>query len=388
MKTITIDELERLAPDSCSIVDIRPAADFARGSFPGAINIPMEELELRMGELEQTKPIYLLCHTGTKSVDYVEMLELAGYQAGNIFGGYRSYLRKTLSSEYHAEEERKLRTKEIERSIIKRYRKQLWSPFVKALQTYEMIQPGDKIAVCISGGKDSMLLAKLMQEVQRHGNIPFELVFLVMNPGYNEDNWSIIQNNARILGIPITVFESDIFNVVAEVDKNPCYLCARMRRGYLYSHAKELGCNKIALGHHFDDVIETILMGMLYSGKVETMMPKLHSTNFEGMELIRPLYLIREDDIKKWRDSNDLHFIQCACKFTDTCSTCGGENISKRVEVKNLIRQLKETNPFVESNIFKSVENVNLSTVIAYKQGGVKHHFLDDYDKVEKKEEA
>ena len=265
MKTITIDELERLEPDRCSIVDIRPAADFARGSFPGAINIPMDELEQRMGELDRDKPIYLLCHTGTKSVDYVEMLELAGYQTANIFGGYRSLLRKTLSQEYQAEEERKLRTKEIERSIIKRYRKQLWSPFVKALQTYEMIQPGDKIAVCISGGKDSMLLAKLMQEVQRHGNIPFELVFLVMNPGYNEDNWAIIQNNARILGIPITVFESDIFNVVAEVDKNPCYLCARMRRGYLYSHAKELGCNKIALGHHFDDVIETFLLGMLYS---------------------------------------------------------------------------------------------------------------------------
>lgn len=380
MKTITIDELERLEPDRCSIVDIRPAADFARGSFPGAINIPMDELEQRMGELDRDKPIYLLCHTGTKSVDYVEMLELAGYQTANIFGGYRSLLRKTLSQEYQAEEERKLRTKEIERSIIKRYRKQLWSPFVKALQTYEMIQPGDKIAVCISGGKDSMLLAKLMQEVQRHGNIPFELVFLVMNPGYNEDNWAIIQNNARILGIPITVFESDIFNVVAEVDKNPCYLCARMRRGYLYSHAKELGCSKIALGHHFDDVIETILMGMLYSGKVETMMPKLHSTNFEGMELIRPLYLIKEADIKEWRDGNGLHFIQCACRFTENCATCGGGRGSKRDEMKELIAQFRQTSPVIETNIFRSVENVNLRTIVSYTKDGEQHSFLDDYD--------
>lgn len=380
MKTITIDELERLEPDSCSIVDIRPAADFARGSFPGAINIPMDELEQRMGELDRDKPIYLLCHTGTKSVDYVEMLELAGYQTANIFGGYRSLLRKILSQEYQAEEERKLRTKEIERSIIKRCRKQLWSPFVKALQTYEMIQPGDKIAVCISGGKDSMLLAKLMQEVQRHGNIPFELVFLVMNPGYNEDNWAIIQNNARILGIPITVFESDIFNVVAEVDKNPCYLCARMRRGYLYSHAKELGCNKIALGHHFDDVIETILMGMLYSGKVETMMPKLHSTNFEGMELIRPLYLIKEADIKAWRDGNGLHFIQCACRFTENCATCGGGRGSKRDEMKELIAQFRQTSPVIETNIFRSVENVNLRTIVSYTKDGEQHSFLDDYD--------
>lgn len=380
MKTITIDELERLEPDRCSIVDIRPAADFARGSFPGAINIPMDELEQRMGELDRDKPIYLLCHTGTKSVDYVEMLELAGYQTANIFGGYRSLLRKTLSREYQAEEERKLRTKEIERSIIKRYRKQLWSPFIKALQTYEMIQPGDKIAVCISGGKDSMLLAKLMQEVQRHGNIPFELVFLVMNPGYNEDNWAIIQNNARILGIPITVFESDIFNVVAEVDKNPCYLCARMRRGYLYSHAKELGCNKIALGHHFDDVIETILMGMLYSGKVETMMPKLHSTNFEGMELIRPLYLIKEADIKVWRDGNGLHFIQCACRFTENCATCGGGRGSKRDEMKELIAQFRQTSPVIETNIFRSVENVNLRTIVSYTKDGEQHSFLDDYD--------
>ena len=226
-----------------------------------------------------------------------------------------------------------------------------------------------------------MLMAKLFQELRKHGKANFELVFLVMNPGYNADNWKIIQDNAKVLGIPLTVFESNIFDTVADIDKNPCYLCARMRRGYLYSHAKELGCNKIALGHHYDDVIETILMGMLYSGKIETMMPKLHSTNFEGMELIRPLYLIREDDIKAWRDYNDLRFIQCACKFTDTCTTCNNEeNQSKRVEIKQLIAEIKKKNPYVEAHIFKSVENVNIETVIAYKKDGVKHHFLDNYD--------
>ena len=279
------------------------------------------------------------------------------------------------------EEEVAERTKAIERSIITKYRKSIWRRFTKGVHDYELIKEGDKIAVCISGGKDSMLMAKLLQELKLHGKVKFDLVFLVMNPGYNEDNWNIILNNAKLLGIPIQVFDSDIFNIVADVDKSPCYLCARMRRGYLYSHAKELGCNKIALGHHFDDVIETTLMGMLYSGKVETMMPKLHSKNFEGMELIRPLYLVREDDIKAWRDYNGLHFIQCACKFTDTCTTCNNEeNRSKRVEIKELIKNLKKVNPFVESNIFRSVENVNIDTVVGYKQHGIRHNFLEGYD--------
>ena len=269
----------------------------------------------------------------------------------------------------------------VERSIQKKFRKSIWVPFIAAVKRYELIQENDKIAVCISGGKDSMLMAKLFQELKKHGKFQFETVFLVMNPGYNADNWKIIQDNAKLLGIPLTVFESDIFDTVATIEQNPCYLCARMRRGHLYAQAKALGCNKIALGHHFDDVIETILMGMLYSGKIETMMPKLHSTNFEGMELIRPLYLIREDDIKAWRDYNDLRFIQCACKFTDTCTTCNNEeNQSKRIEIKQLIAELKKKNPYVEAHIFKSVENVNIETVIAYKKDGVKHHFLDDYD--------
>ena len=274
------------------------------------------------------------------------------------------------------------RCRDIEKSVIKQFRKEIWRPFVKALNEYDMIQEGDNIAVCISGGKDSMLLAKCMQEILRHGKMEFGLHFLVMDPGYNPENRKMIEENAKIMGIPITVFESDIFNVVVDVDQSPCYLCARMRRGHLYANAKRLGCNKIALGHHFDDVIETILMSMLYGAQVNTMMPKLHSTNFEGMELIRPLYLVREDDIKHWRDYNHLHFLQCACRFTETCSTCSadGSSASKRMEIKHLIAKLKETNPYVEGNIFKSVENVNLSTVIAYKENGVKHHFLESYD--------
>ena len=271
---------------------------------------------------------------------------------------------------------------QIERSIQKTYHKRLWTPFITAIKQYELIAPGDRIAACISGGKDSMLMAKLLQLLQRHSDVPFEIVNLVMDPGYNAVNRQKIESNAALLHIPVTIFETNIFDVTSGIEQSPCYLCARMRRGFLYAHAKELGCNKIALGHHFDDVIETVLMSMLYGGQVNTMMPKLHSTNFEGMELIRPMYLIREDDIKHWRDYNDLHFIQCACRFTDTCTTCrtDGSSPSKRMEIKNLIASLKQTNPFIEGNIFKSVENVNLRTIIAYKEDGVKHHFLEHYD--------
>ena len=282
--------------------------------------------------------------------------------------------------EKESEEKRREKTIEIERSIIKKFRKSIWRPFTKALNEYQLIQEGDRIAVCISGGKDSMLLAKLIQELKRHGKIPFEAVFLVMNPGYNEDNWKIIQDNAELLGIPLTVFRSDIFDTVAGIERNPCYLCARMRRGYLYVKAKELGCNKIALGHHFDDVIETILMGMLYSGKVETMMPKLHSQHFEGMELIRPLYLVKEEAIKAWRDYNGLHFIQCACRFTENCVSCGGGRGSKRDEMKELIEQFRKISSVIETNIFNSVTNINLRTVIGYHKDDMAYHFLDDYD--------
>lgn len=272
------------------------------------------------------------------------------------------------------------RCEEIERSIVKKFRKDIWRKFTKAINEYELIQDGDKIAVCISGGKDSMLMAKLFQELERHGKKNFDVVFLVMNPGYNDVNYRQIVENAKIMNIPITVFESEIFDAVAGEGDSPCYLCARMRRGYLYSKAQELGCNKIALGHHFDDVIETILMGMIYGAQIQTMMPKLHSTNFEGMELIRPLYLVREEDIIHWANYNDLHFIQCACRLTERCATAeDAGQVSKRAEVKALIKELRKKSPYIEKNIFRSVENVNLETVIAYKKNGEYHHFLDEY---------
>lgn len=275
---------------------------------------------------------------------------------------------------------------EIEQDLRKRYRKNLWCKFTKAIREYELVQEGDKIAVCISGGKDSMLMAKLFQELKRHNKFDFDVLFLVMDPGYKTENRQLIEQNAARLNIPLTIFSSDIFASVYNIENSPCYLCARMRRGYLYSKAQELGCNKIALGHHYDDVIETILMGMLYGAQVQTMMPKLHSTNFEGMELIRPMYLIREEHIEAWRDYNHLRFLQCACRFTENSTFRGDlENTSKRREIKQLIRQLRQINPFVENNIFKSVENVNLSTVIAYKQEGIRHHFLEDYQAAENK---
>lgn len=266
----------------------------------------------------------------------------------------------------------------IELSIRKKFHKELFSKFAKAINEYDLIKPNDKIAVCISGGKDSMLLAKLFQELKRHNKFEFELVFLVMNPGYKQENADLIRENAELMGVPITVFESEIFSNVEHIEKSPCYICARMRRGYLYSKAKELGCNKIALGHHYDDVIETILMGMLYGAQVQTMMPKLHSSNFEGMELIRPMYLIREKDIKHWRDYNELKFLQCACKFTEDCADEVAE--SKRQEIKRMIAELEKQDSQIPGNIFKSVENVNLSTIIAYKdKDGNRHHFKDEY---------
>lgn len=290
--------------------------------------------------------------------------------------------RNRTNKEEVQQTEKNLRQTEIEKSLRKKFHKTIFSRFTKTINTYQMIQEGDKIAVCISGGKDSMLLAKCFQELQNHRKVQFELEYLVMDPGYTAENRKRIEENAKILGIPLTIFETAIFDTVFDIEKNPCYLCARMRRGHLYNNAKELGCNKIALGHHYDDVIETILMGMLYGGQIQTMMPKLHSTNFEGMELIRPLYLVREDDIKHWRDYNKLHFLQCACRFTENCANCNSEGVSlsKRQEVKQLIAELGKTNPYLEANIFKSVENVNLNTVIAYKQDGIVHHFLDTYD--------
>ena len=384
---LSVQELFVMPENSYQLVDIRDERARSYGVIPDSVALSAEELP-ESQEIDKNKTVVIYCQKGEMSVPAAEALQEAGVDAKSLNGGYLAWLMEAMKQKEEAKKEEETpEYVEIEQSIRKKFRKTIWCRFTRAVREYELVKEGDKIAVCISGGKDSMLMAKLFQELKRHNKFNFEVVFLVMDPGYSPANRQIIEANAKRMNIPITIFESDIFDAVFNIEKSPCYLCARMRRGHLYSKAKELGCNKIALGHHYDDVIETILMGMLYGAQMQTMMPKLHSTNFEGMELIRPLYLIREDDIKKWRDSNDLHFIQCACKFTDTCSTCGSENTSKRVEVKNLIRQLKETNPFVESNIFKSVENVNLSTVIAYKKDGVKHHFLDDYDRIEKKEE-
>lgn len=375
----TIEELEQDTREK-QIIDIREADDFQKETYPGAINIYWEDFRDQIHQIRKDCPVYLLCYTGQKSEEIAEELTEQGYEIYSIQNGYRAWLKLKLNRLMSHQDEASQRTKDIERSIIKKFRKPIWRRFTKAIREYELVQDGDKIAVCISGGKDSMLMAKLFQELARHGKKNFEVVFLVMNPGYNEINYQTICDNAKILDVPITVFESDIFNIVASEEQSPCYLCARMRRGYLYSKAKELGCNKIALGHHYDDVIETILMGMLYGAQVQTMMPKLHSTNFEGMELIRPLYLIREADIIHWSNYNNLHFIQCACRFTEHCASCGGtEKGSKRAEIKELIRQLAQKDPVIEYNIFRSVENVNLNTVIGYKQDGVRHNFLDTY---------
>lgn len=371
---LTMEDLNQIPADNFQLVDVRDEDAYQYGHIPGAMNLPLSGLPQSAEGLSKEKLLVLYCKSGSLSRDAAEQLRDAGYQASSLEGGYYGWLRKNLGQEDKAEQ--------VQMSIRKTYHRELWSKFAKAIQTYQLVQPGDRIAVCMSGGKDSMCMAKLFQELKWHNKFPFELVFLVMDPGYSPENREIIEKNAESLGVPITVFESDIFASVYHIEKSPCYLCARMRRGYLYRHAQALGCNKIALGHHYDDVIETILMGMLYGGQVQTMMPKLHSTNFPGMELIRPMYLIREADIIRWRDYNDLHFIQCACRFTDTCSTCNpGNTGSKRAEVKKLIRQLKEENPRVEANIFRSVENVNLRTIIAYKdKEGNPHNFLDDYD--------
>ena len=380
MKEISYDELRSLPEDSYKLVDIRDEGLTAYGMIPGAVNIYVEELENseELKAIPVEKKLVFYCEIGRMSREIDDTMEyLEGRDCYSLSEGYVGFVKSGMKNDT----DREAKQKRAEDSIKKKFHKQLFSPFAKACKTYKLIEEGDHIAVCISGGKDSMLMAKLFQEIKLHRQVEFELTFLVMDPGYNKENRALIESNAAALGIPITIFESTIFDAVDTIEKNPCYLCARMRRGYLYSKAKALGCNKIALGHHYDDVIETILMGMIHSGQVQTMMPKLHSTNFEGMELIRPLYLVRESDICAWRDYNGLHFLQCACHFTDTCTTCheDGTTSSKRLETKKLIAELKKTNPFVESNIFRSVENVCLDTVIEYKKDGVRHNFLDEY---------
>ncbi|MBQ1993707.1 MAG: ATPase [Lachnospiraceae bacterium] len=406
MYEITVEQFEQLDNSAYILIDIRDELAFSYGHLPQAVNIPVNEIDIDMNDEEKESNIFSLlnyvdncfkeksfskiiiyCKKGIASDIVVSFMAQKGIELWQLEGGYMAWLMykaakvDEMLKKSDISDERPVYL-DIEESIRKRFKKNIWSKFTKAINEYELVKPGDKIAVCISGGKDSMLMAKLFQELKRHNKFDFEVQFLVMDPGYSPENRKVIESNAKLMNIPITVFESDIFESVFNVENSPCYLCARMRRGYLYSKAKELGCNKIALGHHYDDVIETILMGMLYGAQVQTMMPKLHSTNFEGMELIRPLYLVREEHIKLWRDSNNLHFIQCACKFTDNCTTCtDNSSTSKRQEIKGLIRELKKVNPFVEGNIFKSVENVNLSTVVAYKKDGIRHHFLEDYDK-------
>ena len=372
---ITIEEMETLPAESYELFDIRGEIERAHGILPNSVASSADALMENPPE-DKEKKIIICCSRGQISRDIAEELQEQGYEAYSLKGGYVGWLMADMKKK-EADDV----CEHVELSIRKKFKKKIWSKFTKAVREYELVKEGDRIAVCISGGKDSMLMAKLFQELKRHNKFNFEVKFLVMDPGYSPENRKVIEENARKMKIPIQIFESNIFESVFEIEKSPCYICARMRRGYLYNFAQQMGCNKIALGHHYDDVIETILMGMLYGAQVQTMMPKLHSTNFEGMQLIRPMYLIREDDIKAWRDYNDLHFIQCACKFTDTCTTCNNEeNQSKRMEIKKLIAELKKTNPFVEGNIFKSVENVNLDTVVGYKAKGVRHNFLDTYD--------
>ena len=373
--SITIEELNELDKDTYQIIDIRDKEEVKKDEMPGAVYVPSDEIETSE-KVDLSKKLIICCRIGKISIDVAERLREKGVDAVSLEGGYTAWLLDSIKRK-----EAESISRDVEQSIRKKFRKKIWRMFAKAINTYDLVKEGDKIAVCISGGKDSMLMAKLFQELKLHNKFEFEVKFLVMDPGYSPENRKVIEENARKLNIPITIYESNIFESVYNVEKSPCYLCARMRRGYLYKFAKDMGCNKIALGHHYDDVIETILMGMLYSGQVQTMMQKLHSTNYEGMELIRPLYLIREQDIKSWCRYNDLHFIQCACKFTDTCTTCNNEeNRSKRVEIKELIKTLKQVNPYVEGNIFKSVENVSLEAIVAYKIDGVKHSFLETYD--------
>jgi len=372
---ITVDELLQYNNDDYQLIDIRTEEEMVYGTIPGSVNIQADSL------LENTpdygnKLLVICCRRGVISADVAASLEEKNIKAASLKGGYNAWILNKL----HEKEDDNYNEK-VENSIHRKYRKSIWSNFTKALKVYKLVNDGDKVAVCISGGKDSMLMAKLFLELKKYSEVNFDVEYIVMDPGYSPENRKVIEENARRLHIPIKVYESDIFDSVYTIEKSPCYLCARMRRGHLYSYAKELGCNKIALGHHYDDVIETILMGMLYGAQIQTMMPKLHSTNFEGMELIRPMYFIRESDIMSWRDYNDLHFIQCACKFTENCATCTNEETkSKRLETKQLIKTLKEKNPEIEAHIFKSVENVCLDAVIEYKTGGKRVNFLDNYD--------
>ncbi|WP_242622794.1 ATP-binding protein [Lachnoclostridium sp. Marseille-P6806] len=388
-QTATPETIDTWGASSYVILDIRDAEDYEKDHIPSSIHMELPQLlaACESGEatallpsLPRDRRILVICRRGQFSGEAAERLRACGYHACSLEGGYGAWV-------WHAAQKAAAdaaKRERIESSIRGRFKRDLFGLFTRAVVEYRLVEPNDRIAVCISGGKDSMCMAKLFQELKRHNKFPFELVFLVMDPGYNEQNRRVIESNAALLGIPVTIFETEIFDSVYNVEKSPCYLCARMRRGYLYKKAKELGCNKIALGHHYDDVIETLLMGMLYSGQFQAMMPKLHSQNYAGMQLIRPMYLIRESEICRWRDYNGLHFIQCACKFTDNCSSeacrANGNSASKRAETKRLIAELKKTNPYVEANIFRSMENVPLNKLLGWKEHGERHSFLEKFD--------
>ena len=375
---ITIEELLEMEPGSYLLYDMRDRYSFDYGAIPGAEHKEQAAILEAADSLPKDMPVIICCKSGLLSDAVAEELRTHGVQAMNLQGGYYGYLMKSL----HFEADK---AKEVQHSIHKKFHKEIWSRFTAALDEYRLLQPGDKVAVCISGGKDSMLMALLFQELQKHSRFPFEVVYLVMDPGYSPKNREVIERNARTLGLPITVFETDIFSSVLHIEKSPCYICARMRRGHLYNKAKELGCNKIALGHHFNDVIETTVMSMFYGSQLQAMPPKLHSTSFPGMTLIRPMYCIREEDILAWKRYNELEFIQCACRFTENCTMCdNGGGGSKRQEVKTLLRRLKRDNPNIENSIFRSIHAVALDTMPGYKSEGMEHSFLERFNEKEK----
>ena len=370
---ITVQELAALDPKGYVLLDMRGSEAREYGSIPGSVGVSPEELSRYNGD--RGKKVIIYCARGQVSLDAAIALRERSYDAYSLSGGYLAWLQDEMEKQEAA-----ALCRQVEESIRKRFHSKIWCCFTRAIREYELVKEGDRIAVCISGGKDSMLMAKLLQLLQRHSDVPFELVYLVMDPGYNAANRQKIEQNAALLHIPVTIFSTDIFEITSTAGQSPCYLCARMRRGYLYSKARELGCNKIALGHHFSDVVETTVMSMFYGSQLQAMPPKLRSRNFPGMELIRPMYCIHEDDIIAWQNHNGLEFIQCACRFTERAAETGNDgSSSKRQEVKLLLRELRRTNPGVEKSIFHSIHSVCLDTMVGYKTGGVEHTFADCY---------
>ena len=374
---LTLEELEALEPGSYTLLDLRSEQETAYGTIPGSV--PANAAALPEGLPAEPGRIVLFCTRGKLSLETAERLRDEGFDACSLKGGYLAWLMRQMQRQ-EAEE----LCSRVENSLRKRFRLKLWCNFTKAIRQYELVKPNDRIAVCMSGGKDSMLMAKLFQELQRYTKFPFSVEYLVMDPGYSPENRRVIEENARKLNIPIHIFESNIFDYVYNVDRSPCYLCARMRRGHLYDYARRRGCNKIALGHHFNDVIETTVMSMFYGSQLQAMPPKLHSTSFPGMTLIRPMYCIHEEDILAWKRYNELEFIQCACRFTENCTMCdNGGGGSKRQEVKTLLRRLKRDNPNIENSIFRSIHAVALDTMPGYKSEGVEHSFLERFNAME-----